>query len=64
MIVTCNEEYWRYMPKLKPPEAPCGKTYDDAECLVLCPHEPLPPKLTEAEQEELLKKILEAGYPV
>ena len=45
MIVTCNEEYWKYMEEMRDrtPGAPCGKTFDDAERRTICPHEELPP---------------------
>lgn len=29
------------MESIKPPEAPCGRTYDDAKRSTLCPHESL-----------------------
>ncbi len=41
MFVTWDEKYWEFMPQLKPEGAPCGKTYDDAQRLTYCPHNPL-----------------------
>jgi hypothetical protein len=43
MRQTCNDEYWRYMQKLKPADAPCGQSFDDATHSTLCPHEELAP---------------------
>lgn len=34
-------------------DARCGRTFDDAECNTICPHDPLPPKLSLEELEEL-----------
>jgi hypothetical protein len=45
MLQTCNEDYWRYMAKLKPADAPCGRSFDDASHSTLCPHAELPVKL-------------------
>jgi hypothetical protein len=38
MMQTCNDEHWQYMKKLKPAEAPCGKTFDDVDHSTICPH--------------------------
>ena len=57
MMVTCNAEYWKYMPSMMPPEAPCNTTYDDAERSVMCPHNPLAPKMTPEELDALYEKI-------
>lgn len=52
------------MQLMKPKEAPCGKTYDDAECSTICPHEPLPPKLTYEEYIALNNKhVMEDRLP-
>lgn len=38
MIVTCNEKYWEHMQSSMPEDAPCGRSYDDAERSTRCPH--------------------------
>lgn len=35
----------------------CGRTFDDAECTTICPHDPLPLKLTEDELAELFDAV-------
>lgn len=57
MIVTCDETYWKFMPLSKPDDAPCGRTYDDAECSTICPHEKLPKPMTPEEQKEFFKRL-------
>lgn len=58
MIVTCDAERWEYVGSLiKDHDEPCGKTFDDAECSTICPHDPLPPKLSEKELQELFDKV-------
>lgn len=46
MNVTCNEDYYKYMPTFRPEAGPCGKTYDDAERYTICPHKEIPPRVT------------------
>jgi hypothetical protein len=53
----CNEDDWRFMSSIKPPEAPCGKEYDDETNSTICPHEALPPKLSEEELQARWKKL-------
>lgn len=45
MIVTCDEERWRYMETIRDRTegAPCGLTYDDAKRSTICPHPELAP---------------------
>jgi hypothetical protein len=57
MKQTCNDEYWEYMKYAMPDEAPCGQEFDDLDHSTLCPHPPLPPRLTEEEKTELFKGI-------
>jgi hypothetical protein len=54
---TCNAEDIKYHQSMMPPEAPCGRTYDDLTHLTVCPHDPLPPKLSEAELQELFDAL-------
>lgn len=54
MIKTCNAEYWRYLPELKPEGAPCGVTFDDVDHNTHCPHDPLPPQRSVEELEAML----------
>lgn len=42
MIQICNDIYWKGMERLKPSEAPCGKTFDDLYQWTFCPHKLLP----------------------
>lgn len=56
MIVTCQ-------PLFPGDDRPvCGKIYDDAKCSTLCPHDPLPPKLTQEEQNAILEKMAQDGF--
>lgn len=57
MRVTCNEDHFKYMPQYRPATGPCGETYNDTFRSTLCPHDELPPKLTQAELEELYVKL-------
>lgn len=41
---------------------PCGRTYDDVDHLTYCPHDPLPPKLTDAERNAQLDELFGRGY--
>lgn len=45
MIQTCSEEYWANMPKLRPKNGPCGKTFDDRDHYTFCPHDYFPPAI-------------------
>lgn len=55
VIVTCNEDQYKGMKTVF-----CGKTFDDAECSTICPHNPLPPPLTKEQIEEQFSKMREA----
>ncbi len=57
MIVTCNDEYWKYMESMKPESAPCGKTYDDVDHSTICPHKPLPGPLSDAEVDSMVAVV-------
>lgn len=48
MIISCTADGEHANLK----ESFCGLIYDDAECSTICPHEPLPKKLTEAQLQE------------
>lgn len=48
MIQTCNAAYWEGLGEIlrrngdpENPGQPCGRVFDDAERLTICPHEPL-----------------------
>lgn len=59
---TCNAADWEYWPAASTPkEAPCGRTYDDVDHSTLCPHEPLPPKLSEGELSDLHDRMKADG---
>ena len=53
----CTEDDIRFHKSLMPPEAPCGRTYDDMTHLTTCPHNPLPRKLTEEELQDLFDQV-------
>ena len=57
MLRTCTDEDIKWVRSMMPPEAPCGRTYDDVTHSTICPHEPLPPKLSEEELNRLLEKL-------
>lgn len=62
MIVTCDAERWSYVGfilKNSGIEGPCGRTYDDAECSTICPHDSLPPKLSEDQLREIFDSLEE-----
>lgn len=44
MMQNCDEEYYRYMPSMRPRQGPCGMVFDDVDHSTICPHEVLPPK--------------------
>jgi hypothetical protein len=52
----CDEEDIKFLKSLMPPEAPCGREYDDLTHSTQCPHDPLPPKLTDEQLEAMLKE--------
>jgi hypothetical protein len=58
----CNAADWEFWPEASTPaEAPCGRMYDDVDHSTLCPHEPLPPKLSIEELSDLHEKMRADG---
>lgn len=58
MQQTCNDAYWEGMEKLRPKEAPCGRTFDDVDHWTFCPHDEIPNPETRA---KMFKHALQRG---
>lgn len=63
MIVTCDSERWSYVGLIvqgalgDDTALPCGRTFEDVTHSTICPHEPLPPRMSEEELQEVFNKL-------
>jgi hypothetical protein len=53
----CNSDYWQYMESMKPAGAPCGADFDDYYQSTICPHDSLPPQLSESQLKQLYNEV-------